>query len=200
MTKEAVRFSRRRFLATGTAAAAGFAFGGCDRLSAAPTFREFLGGAEGLTQTVQRALLWRGALAREYSAADMSTVFRANGSQDAYNLPPAYIERAQQGFVDWRLQVDGLVMRPTRFTLADLRAARAYPDYPARLRRRLELHRRVDRAAAVDDPRSRDSPPGSSLHRVSLRRRASMVRGRYHTLLREHRPDRRVSSADDPCV
>lgn len=122
MTKEAVRFSRRRFLATGTAAAAGVAFGGCDRLSAAPTFREFLGGAEGLTQTVQRALLWRGALAREYSAADMSTVFRANGSQDAYNLPPDYIERAQQGFVDWRLQVDGLVMRPTRFTLADLRA------------------------------------------------------------------------------
>jgi len=81
-----------------------------------------LAGAEGLTQRVQRALLWRGALAREYSVADLSRTFRANGSQDAYNLPPGYIEHAETGFPDWRLQVDGLVMRPRSLTLADLRA------------------------------------------------------------------------------
>lgn len=125
MTSHELRFNRRQFLATGIAGAAGIAFGGCDRLSAAPTFREFLAGAEGLTQKVQRALLWRGALAREYGAADLSRTFRANGSQDAYNLPPGYIEHAKKGFPDWRLQVDGLVRRPTSFTLADLRTLTA---------------------------------------------------------------------------
>lgn len=114
--------SRRRFLATSAAGAAGLIFVGCDRLSTAPTFREFLAGAEGLTQAVQRALLWRGALAREYSVAEISPAFRANGSQDAYNLPPEHIDLAERGFVDWRLHVDGLVMRPASFSLADLRA------------------------------------------------------------------------------
>lgn len=114
--------SRRQFLATGVAGAAAIACGGCDRLSAAPTFRDFLAGAEGLTQRVQRALLWRGPLAREYSQADISETFRANGSQDASSLPPGYPALAETGFADWRLEVDGLVMRPTRFSLADLRA------------------------------------------------------------------------------
>lgn len=122
MTSHKLRVNRRQFLATGIAGAAAIAFGGCDRLSAAPTFREFLAGAEGLTQRVQRALLWRGALAREYSMADLSRTFRANGSQDAYNLPRGYIDYAENGFPDWRLQVDGLVMRPASLTLADLRA------------------------------------------------------------------------------
>ena len=122
MTMRSPRFSRRHFLATGVAGTAAVVFGGCDRLSAAPTFREFLAGAEGLTQRVQRALLWRGALAREYGLADVSRTFRANGSQDAYNLPPDHIDRAAHGFPDWRLRVEGLVMRPASFTLADLRA------------------------------------------------------------------------------
>jgi DMSO/TMAO reductase YedYZ molybdopterin-dependent catalytic subunit len=114
--------SRRQFLATGVAGAAAIASGGCDRLSAAPTFREFLVGAAGLTQRVQRTLRGRGALAREYSSADVSEVFRANGSQDASSLPPGYVELAEAGFADWRLEVDGLVLRPTRFSLTDLRA------------------------------------------------------------------------------
>jgi DMSO/TMAO reductase YedYZ molybdopterin-dependent catalytic subunit len=114
--------SRRRFLAAGVAGAAAITTAGCDRLSAAPTFREFLAGAEGLTQRVQRALLGRGALAREYSSADVSEVFRANGSQDASSLPPGYLEVAEAGFADWRLDVDGFVLRPTRFSLSALRA------------------------------------------------------------------------------
>jgi DMSO/TMAO reductase YedYZ molybdopterin-dependent catalytic subunit len=81
-----------------------------------------MAGAEGLTQAVQRAMLWRGALAREYTAADLSPVFRANGSTGAANLPPGYAERAADGFRDWFLLVDGLVGRPDRLSLADLRA------------------------------------------------------------------------------
>ena len=100
---------------------AGLVFGGCNRLSTAPSFREFLAGAETLTERIQRALLWRGSLAREYGAADLSKAFRANGSRSASNLPPGYIERAESGFRDWRLAVNGLVQRPAGFSLADLR-------------------------------------------------------------------------------
>jgi DMSO/TMAO reductase YedYZ molybdopterin-dependent catalytic subunit len=91
-------------------------------VTTAPTFREFLARSEGLTQYVQRALLWRGSLAREYRVSDISKTFRANGSQDARNLPPGYIELAQSGFDNWRLRVDGLVMRPASFSLAELRS------------------------------------------------------------------------------
>jgi DMSO/TMAO reductase YedYZ molybdopterin-dependent catalytic subunit len=122
MTRDEWRISRRRFLATGLAGSAAALFGGCDRLSAAPTFRQLMAGAEGLTQRVQRALLWRGALAREYSPSEISPIFRANGSQDAQNLPPGYGELAQQDFTDWRLAVDGLVSTPASFSLAELRA------------------------------------------------------------------------------
>jgi DMSO/TMAO reductase YedYZ molybdopterin-dependent catalytic subunit len=113
--------TRRRVLAAGLAGAAGVVLGGCDRLSAAPTFRELLAGAEGLTLRVHRALLGRGALAREYDAADISPMFRANGSQDPSSLPPEYPELARSGFAGWRLEVGGLVTTPARFSLADLR-------------------------------------------------------------------------------
>jgi DMSO/TMAO reductase YedYZ molybdopterin-dependent catalytic subunit len=105
------------------AAAGGAAIvsGGCDRLSTSPSFREFMAGAEGLTQRVQRALLWRGSLAREYSRADISPVFRANGSRDAGGLPPGYVESAESGFPGWRLHVDGLVNTPLSLTLHDVR-------------------------------------------------------------------------------
>jgi DMSO/TMAO reductase YedYZ molybdopterin-dependent catalytic subunit len=112
--------TRRRFLAAGAAGAAAMV-SGCDRLSASLTFREIMTGAEGLTQRVQRALLWRGSLAREYRRADISPVFRANGSQDAGSLPPGYLDAAQRGYPDWRLRVDGLVNTPSTFTLQDIR-------------------------------------------------------------------------------
>jgi DMSO/TMAO reductase YedYZ molybdopterin-dependent catalytic subunit len=121
MWNRGTRVGRRGFLKTGVVGAVAIACGGCDRLSAAPRFREFLAGAEGLTQRVQRALLWRQGLAREYSPADISETFRANGSQEATSLPPRYVEDAASGFANWRLAVDGLVARPARFSLADLR-------------------------------------------------------------------------------
>ena len=128
MTQNSVLWNRRRFLYSGAACTAGLVLGGCGQLSTSPTFREFLARSEGLTQHVQRALLWRGSLAREYGVRDISKVFRANGSRDAGNLPPGYTDLVQGGLNDWRLQVDGLVVRPTRFSLADLRAMPTRPQ------------------------------------------------------------------------
>jgi DMSO/TMAO reductase YedYZ molybdopterin-dependent catalytic subunit len=74
---------------------------------------------EKLTMGAQRALLGRHELAREFTEADLSPVFRANGTQ----MPDSdeYAHLLEREFVDWRLQVDGLVQRPQRLSLADLK-------------------------------------------------------------------------------
>jgi DMSO/TMAO reductase YedYZ molybdopterin-dependent catalytic subunit len=74
---------------------------------------------EKLTMGAQRALLGRHELAREFTEADLSPVFRANGTQ----MPDSdeYAHLLEREFVDWRLQVGGLVQRPQRLSLADLK-------------------------------------------------------------------------------
>jgi DMSO/TMAO reductase YedYZ molybdopterin-dependent catalytic subunit len=74
---------------------------------------------EKLTMGAQRTLLGRHALAREFGEADLSPVFRANGTQ----MPDSdeYAQLLEHGFADWRLQVDGLVLRPQRLSLKDLK-------------------------------------------------------------------------------
>ncbi len=111
-------FSRRRFL-TGLAAGGGaLALAGCDRLTQTPAVDTLLGNTEQLTMRAQR-VLGGGRLAREYTEADLSPVFRANGTQ----MPDSaeYAHLLERGFVDWRLQVDGLVQRPQSLSLADLK-------------------------------------------------------------------------------
>jgi DMSO/TMAO reductase YedYZ molybdopterin-dependent catalytic subunit len=75
---------------------------------------------ETLDRNIQRALLPRPALAKEYPADQISTHFRANGSVRVSD--PAYRRFAAEGFKGWTLQVDGLVERPTRYTLNELRS------------------------------------------------------------------------------
>jgi DMSO/TMAO reductase YedYZ molybdopterin-dependent catalytic subunit len=110
-----VRLPRRRFLALG---AASLLLGGCDRLSETPDFQEFLASAEWLTFRVQRLLGGR-ALAREFTAADVSPVFKVNGT----TMPEGeeYSVLREGNFADWRLRVDGLVAKPLDLSLADLR-------------------------------------------------------------------------------
>jgi hypothetical protein len=84
MTKVSHVLSRRGVLTAGIANAAALLLGGCDRLSEAPSFREFLAGAEGVTYRVQRLLFGRDALAREFTANQIAKTFRANGSQEEY--------------------------------------------------------------------------------------------------------------------
>ena len=74
-----------------------------------------------LTKAVQRALLApRTALAPEYPPGAITPTFKPNGSIDPDD--PAYVALRQGGFADWKLEVGGLVERPMKLTLADLRA------------------------------------------------------------------------------
>lgn len=112
-------WSRRQLIGVGAAGAGGLLLSGCDALTAKPAFRRLLGTAEGLHMRTQRALIGD-ALAREFAAADMSPVFRANGSTRISD--PAYRAMLAQGFAQWALIVDGLVRKPLRLPLSALQA------------------------------------------------------------------------------
>jgi DMSO/TMAO reductase YedYZ molybdopterin-dependent catalytic subunit len=112
--------SRRSLIGSLGAGAGGLLLSGCDRLTASPAFRETLRGAEGLTMRAQRLIGDRGALAREFSASDISPVFRSNGT----HVPPGedYAAHAAANFANWRLVIDGLVNRPLSLSLAEIMA------------------------------------------------------------------------------
>ena len=112
--------SRRNFLRGAAVAGGSLLLGGCDALSQTPWFRRFLSVGETLTRGAQRTLLTNNDLAKEFTEADLSPAFRANGSTSPDD--PAYQAMAANGFADWRLKVGGLVQRPGEFSLAELRA------------------------------------------------------------------------------
>jgi DMSO/TMAO reductase YedYZ molybdopterin-dependent catalytic subunit len=113
------RVGRRRVLG-GFALGLGALLGGCDQVANNTTGRKILFWPENLTYRVQRFLLRSNDLAREYSEADITQHFRANGTTD----PPDknYHSLARNNFADWHLIVDGLVNNPLKLSLADLRA------------------------------------------------------------------------------
>jgi DMSO/TMAO reductase YedYZ molybdopterin-dependent catalytic subunit len=115
-----LRPTRRRFLQGLAPAVGALALSGCDALSRSPFFRDILFSAENLTRTVQHAILGEQSLAREFTEADISPAFRANGTTQPDG--PTYLSLAENGFADWRLQVGGLVEKPAEYSLADLRA------------------------------------------------------------------------------
>ncbi|MBX3595575.1 molybdopterin-binding protein [Sphingomonas sp.] len=108
--------TRRGLLLTG----AGGLLAGCDAVGSSEAGRDWLFKAEAVHRSLQRAIMDRNALAREFSAADMSPRFRSNGTRNPDT--PEYRALAMNRFADWRLVVDGLVARPLRLSLADLRA------------------------------------------------------------------------------
>jgi DMSO/TMAO reductase YedYZ molybdopterin-dependent catalytic subunit len=114
------RFTRRKLLIGLSAGAAAAPLSACSLDSGSPAALAILDKAEALTKAVQRALLQpRTALAPEYSAGAISSYFKPNGSIDPDD--PDYVAQRQSGFKDWKLEVAGLVDRPMKLSLADLR-------------------------------------------------------------------------------
>lgn len=109
--------SRRSALVGG----ASLVLAGCDRVTQSPSVRKVLTLGEKLTMSGQRLVTDRNALAPEFSRADVSPRFRVNGN----SMPGSaeYAAHAASSFADWRLEIGGLVARPLRLSLAQLRAA-----------------------------------------------------------------------------
>lgn len=101
-----------------TALPAGLLLSGCDALTRHPTARAIVESGEQATWRWQR-LVGRDGLAREFSAADISPVFKVNGTHEPTN--PEWQRLAAGGFADWRLKVTGLVARELSLSLADLK-------------------------------------------------------------------------------
>src|SRR5262250_1277069 len=116
--RERALIDRRRLL-LGSAGAA-LTLCGCDRVAQNDTTKHVLAIAEKVTSRVQRLISPPQVLAREYAEADLSPYFKPNGTSDPDD--DDYQDAAGKGFADWQLEVGGLVERPAKFSLADLRA------------------------------------------------------------------------------
>lgn len=111
--------TRRKALQVGAAGAGGLLLSGCDALNDSAPFKDGLAGVGRLHELTQRAIIGD-SLAREFTEADMSPVFKANGS---LRVPdPAYRALLSGGFAQWALRVDGLVHRPLALPLTALQA------------------------------------------------------------------------------
>jgi DMSO/TMAO reductase YedYZ molybdopterin-dependent catalytic subunit len=117
MTKNSL--TRRRFIIGSTLGVSALALTGCDALAQNADVGAVIRSAEKLTMKAQRLLQGRDALAREFSETDISPSFRVNGS----SMPDSeeYAALLENNFADWRLKIDGLVVRPHEFSLADLK-------------------------------------------------------------------------------
>ena len=109
----------RRALVGGAAASAGVLLAGCDKVIQHPTARKILFMGEDMNRGLQRALTNRDALAPEFAPAQMSPIFRSNGTRDPGT--PGYGAMVANNFADYRLQVGGLVGRPLSVSLPQLR-------------------------------------------------------------------------------
>jgi len=121
--------SRRKFITAGLATAAGasgiaIASRIADRYGLIPPdHRGIYGIGETLTYASQRLLMSYRSQAREFDRSQISEVPIVNGNPPASEL---YERLSARNFADWKLTLDGLVARPSSFSLDDLKS------YPAR--------------------------------------------------------------------
>ena len=106
---------RRNFLAAAGAALVA----GCNRVADTGAGKALLGAAESWHERAHRLLTQRDALAPEYPRSAISPFFRGNGSVDPQT--GGYPEHAANGFVDWRLEVGGLVAHPLSLSMDNIR-------------------------------------------------------------------------------
>jgi DMSO/TMAO reductase YedYZ molybdopterin-dependent catalytic subunit len=83
-----------------------------------PDHGGILGIGETLTYSAQRLLTSGHSLAREFKRSEISKAAVVNGPAP---VDPTYHGLLANGFKDWRLQVEGLIARPTSFSLEELK-------------------------------------------------------------------------------
>jgi len=111
---------RRRLLGAAALGGGSLILAGCDRLNGSAGFRSLLQEVEGWNMASQR-LIGGQRLAPEFSIADLSPDFRANGSRSAAGNA-VWEGHVAAGFANWALRVDGLVRRPLDLSIPALAA------------------------------------------------------------------------------
>jgi DMSO/TMAO reductase YedYZ molybdopterin-dependent catalytic subunit len=111
---------RRKLLKTAALGGGALLLSGCDAVNQNDRFRALLRNGEALNRIAHRTLTDRATLASEFSAADISPVFKANGSLTGNSTE--YLAHLKDNFVRWRLRVDGMVRTPLNLHLTQLMA------------------------------------------------------------------------------
>lgn len=116
------RLSRRKFLTRTAIGGSGLLLSGCkvldDLSSTDNSLRGIVESANGLTYRVQRALLGRNALAKEFSRSELRQPQRPNGVTSPSDED--YLAIASNNFAGYTLQVGGMVERPMSLDLPAL--------------------------------------------------------------------------------
>jgi len=118
-------FSRRKLLTAGLTTAAGasglvVAARLGERYGLIPPDHQGIYGlGETLTYASQRLLTAHHSMAREFNPSEISKVIPVNGEAPESEL---YEKLQAQNFSEWRLRVDGLVARPSMFSLTQLKS------------------------------------------------------------------------------
>jgi DMSO/TMAO reductase YedYZ molybdopterin-dependent catalytic subunit len=115
---------RRTVVVAGLTSLAGFLLYKSLKTSKAPTYGNILRMGDEFTYEAQRALLPGQSLVKEYTHNDISS-FPATGSTNPGDASMPYFSKEyaslqKNGFADWRLSIEGLVVKPGTYSLADL--------------------------------------------------------------------------------
>jgi DMSO/TMAO reductase YedYZ molybdopterin-dependent catalytic subunit len=114
-----IQLNRRRIL-TGISGFVGASIlSGCDVLVTDENANKVVRSAETLTKTVQRLLLSRQQMAQEFTEADLSPIFKVNGTEQPEG--DDYARLTDANFANWQLVVNGKVRTPLSLSLADLK-------------------------------------------------------------------------------
>ncbi len=127
--KKHLHITRRKAIVTGLASLGALLLPGCSK-PVPPTYGNILRMGDALTYNAHRILLPGQSLAKEYAYRDISS-FPATGTTNPGDLSKEfsseeYARLHSNGFVDWRLPIEGRVARPASYSLADLQ------KFPAR--------------------------------------------------------------------
>ncbi|MEO7990389.1 MAG: molybdopterin-dependent oxidoreductase [Chryseolinea sp.] len=127
--KKHLHITRRKAIVTGLASIGALLLPGCSK-PVPPTYGNILRMGDALTYNAHRVLLPGQSLAKEYAYRDISS-FPAVGTTNPGDLSKEfsseeYARLHSNGFVDWRLSIEGQVARPGAYSLTDLQ------KFPAR--------------------------------------------------------------------
>ncbi len=112
--------NRRKFFRQALAVAGASVLSACDQLNESATFKKVLTSTDTLTDKTFHALTPENALAQEFTVADISPYFKANGSVNPQTAE--YLALLNNNFKDYNLNVFGLVETPLSVSLEKLRA------------------------------------------------------------------------------
>ncbi len=111
--------TRRGLIGRGFGVGGGLLLAGCDSLASPEKLGAIVRSAEAASKGFQR-FAGRDALAQEFSRADLSPVFKVNGTREP--VEAEYQAHKASNFADWRLAIGGLVANPLTLGLAQLQA------------------------------------------------------------------------------